>query len=231
MPARIDELEAATVKVDGDSVSLVMPLTDAGLRRLMTMILTPIAITPQEYPQNPEYVQKNPIKAPAASDVGTATLKYFELVNNTMKDLQILNRRAKEYNRTATWHDTYATKIQNFPTTNVDPEVVQYASYLAGGLQTLASSLRGLPVQVDRLGEKVTYKWNMNSFYGPGGVYTPFGYQPAPWEITSNIQEVRQAQQAAIDKSVDERDGIWSQMLAEKARIAAEMSKKYGLKF
>ncbi len=229
--ARIDDLGAAQVKVDGNSVSLVMPLSDAGLRRLMTLILTPIAVSPTEYTPNPEYIKKTPPKAPAASDMGEATLKYFNLVNNTMKDLQILNRRAKEYDRTATWHDTYATKIQNFPTTNVDSEVVQYASYLAGGLQTLASSLRGLPVQVQRLGNKVTYQWNMNNMWGPGGVFTPFGYQPAPWEVTSNIQEVRIAQQEAIDKSVDERDGIWNQMLAEKAKIAAEMSKKYGLKF
>jgi hypothetical protein len=229
--ARIDDLTAATVKVEGNSVSLVMPLSDAGLRRLMTLILTPISVNPKEYQPNPEYAQKNPYKAPAASDVGHATLKYFELVNNTMKDLQILNRRAKEYDRTATWHDTYATKILGFPTTNVDPEVVKYAEYLAGGLHALAQSLRGIPTQVDRLGEKVTYKWNMNNFYGPGGWYTPFGYQPAPWEVTSNIQEVRQAQQEAIDKSVDERDGIWNQMLAEKARIAVEMTKRYGLKF
>jgi len=229
--ARIDDLSAAQVKVEGHSVSLVMPLSDPGLRRLMTLILTPITVNPSEYTPNPEYVKKNPPKPAAPTDVGQATLKYFNLVNNTMKDLQILNRRAKEYDRTATWHDTYATKIQNFPTTNVDPEVVQYASYLAGGLQTLASSLRGLPVQVQRLDNKVTYKWNMNQWAGPGGWYTPFGYQPAPWEITSNIQEVRQAQQEAIDKSVDERDGIWNQMLAEKARIAAEMTKKYGIKF
>lgn len=229
--ARIEDLSAAEVKVEGQSVSLVMPLSDAGLRRLMTLILTPISVNPTEYTPNPEYTQKVPPKQPTTSEMGAATLAYFNLVNNTMRDLQILNRRAREYDRTATWHDTYATKIQNFPTTNVDPEVVQYASYLAGGLQTLASSLRGLPVQVERLGNKVTYKWNMNSWAGPGGVFTPFGYQPAPWEITSNIQEVRQAQQAAIDKSVDERDGIWNQMLAEKARIAAEMTKRYGIQF
>lgn len=229
--ARIEDLTEATVKVEGHSVSLVMPLSDAGLRRLMTMILTPISVNPSEYTPNPEYVKKTPPKPAAPTDVGQATLNYFNLVNNTMRDLQILNRRAKEYQRTATWHDTYATKIQNFPTTNVDSEVVQYASYLAGGLQSLASSLRGVPVQVERLDNKVTYKWNMNNFYGPGGWYTPFGYQPAPWEITSNIQEVRQAQQDAIDRGVDERDGVWNQMLAEKARIAAEMTKKYGLKF
>ncbi len=152
--ARIDDLSAAQVKVDGHSVSLVMPLSDPGLRRLMTMILTPISVNPSEYKPNPEYVKKNPPKPAAQTDVGQATLKYFNLVNNTMKDLQILNRRAKEYDRTATWHDTYATKIQNFPTTNVDPEVVQYASYLAGGLQTLASSLRGLPVRYNVLATK-----------------------------------------------------------------------------
>ena len=229
--ARIDELENAVVKVDGDSVSLVVPLGDASLRRLMTLILTPIHVNPSEYTPNPEYVKKNPPKPVAPSDMGSATLKYFELVNNTVKDLQILNRRAKEYDRTATWHDTYATKIQNFPTTNVDPIAVQYASYIAGGLQALAGSLRGVPVQVDRLGEKVTYKWNMNNFYGPGGVYTGLGYVPAPWEITSNIQEVRQAQQAAIDKGVDERDGIWNQMHAEKSKVASELREKYGLKF
>ncbi len=228
--ARIDELANATVKVEGDSVMLLMPLEDASLRRLMTLILTPIAVNPAEYPQNPDYV-KQPVKAAAPSDVGHATLKYFELVNNTVKDLQILNRRAKEYDRTATWHDTYATKIQNFPIAGIDPEAVQYASYIAGGLQALASSLRGIPVQVERLGDKVTYKWNMNNFYGPAGVYTAFGYHPAPWEITSNIQEVRQAQQEAIDRGADDRDGIWNQMLAEKARMAAELTKKYGLKF
>lgn len=228
--ARIDDLSGATVKVEGQSVSLVMPLSDPGLRRLMSLILTPISIHPSEYKPNPEYVKKNPPKPVAPSDMGHATLKYFELVNNTVKDLQILNRRAKEYNRTATWHDTYATKIQNFPTTNVDPIAVQYASYIAGGLQSLASSLRGVPVQVDRLGNKVVYKWNVNT-WGPGGVYTGLGYVPAPWEITSNIQEVRIAQQDAIDKSADERDGVWNQMLAEKSKVAAELSQKYGLKF
>ncbi len=38
---------------------------------------------------------------------------------------------------------------------------------------------------------------------------TPFGYIPAPWEVTNNIPEVRQAQQDAIDKSNDQREQLW----------------------
>ncbi len=162
--ARIDEVEQATVKTDGESVSLVMPLSDASLRRLMTLILTPIPANPAEL-ATPSKTPPKTVKPAVPVDPGTATKKYFDLVNNTVRDLQILNRRAKEYNRTATWHENYARKIQDFPTTNVDPDAVAYGSYIASCLQSLASSLRGVPVQVQRLDNKVTYQVNTNHFW------------------------------------------------------------------
>ena len=193
----------------------------------MTLILTPVSVQQEEYTPG----QSSPGTPPPPSEAA-ATQKYFTLVNNTVRDLQILNHRAKEYTTTATWHDNYARKISQFPTTGVDPEVVQYAQRIASDLQALAASLRGESVEINRLDNHVTYQWHINNNWsGPGGVWTAAGYHPAPWEVSSNLQEIRNAQDDAAAKSADQRDQIWDSMFSERDSIQGRMAAKYGVKF
>ena len=219
--AHIDEVETADVKIEPTSVVLSSQLADGSFRRLMTLILTPVSVQQKDY---------TPPQAKAPPSEAEATQKYFTLVNNTIRDLQVLNHSAKEYNKTATWHDNYARKIGEFPTDNVDPEVVQYGHDMASALRALAASLRGVPTEVNHLENHINYQINVGA-YGPAGTWTAWGYNPAPWEVSSNLQETRAAQDDAVEKGSSQRDQIWKSMVSERESTQGRMSQKYNVKF
>ncbi len=222
--AHLDDLDTATVKIQSTSVEIAGPISDETLRRLMTFIITPVALQKEEYLPT----ESSKLPPPPQAD---ATQKYFSLVNSTVHNLQILNHRAKDYYKTAQWHENYANKIAGFPTLDVDPDVVKYAQYIVSGLRALAASLRGAGLELTKLDNQVAYQWHVNDFYGPAGTFTAYGYNPAPWEVSSNLQQIRNAQDDAAEKNSDDREKVWTSMGNERDSIRGRMEAKYNTKF
>ena len=222
MGAALDDFEAGQIRIEGKSAVIVAPLSDEGLRRIMTMILTPTPGTHQNS------------SAPATTRPRTVrigipeTVKYYRAVERILTDLERANRRAKNYLRTATWHENFARKIDQLPVSGVDPELVKYGNSISSDLRALAASLRGVPLEVNTLQSSVTY----NAYYDP-----PWGYvgwwggvsgRPATWRVTSNLQAVRAKQSEAIIRGAKQRQQVWKMIEDKRARIRVRMRQKYG---
>jgi len=231
--AALAELDAASVEVKGKTVSLKMELTQSSLEQILTLLMAPLpeqaqqtaAIGPQNS-KNPPAVKSPP---PKVGDLATlaATRSYFQEVTRLLLQLQSLNRRAKNYDKTAAWHENYAARIRQLSPVAVDPAVLQFGANSAARLEALAASLRGIPVDVGLLQNQV--RTTVNVGFWPHGFWSVDGYHPAPWEVNSNLQEVQAAQQEAIVKGADQRNQIWQQIDNERIQVRNAMSAKYGV--
>lgn len=219
--AAIDELRDAQVSLESKSAVLRFTLSDAGLRRVMSLVPMPT----MSYVQPPS---SSASAKPTTADV-PASRRYYKAVNRLVADLQRLNRNAREYQKTATWHDSYAKRIEQLPVVGVDPDMLTYGADIARKLHMLAASLRGTKVDLAALQAQTQYSVHVSPIYGPAGWVTPSGYTPAPWEVASNLGDVRAQQAQAVAAGSNDREQIWRSIEADKVRIRNRMAEKYNI--
>jgi hypothetical protein len=236
----LDSFQASEPKADASSIRLAARFTDEDLRRVMTLVLTP-------HPAQPSDSLPTPPPAPAAGAVtvktpasttarpaprvsGDNNVKYFKAVDQVLKDLTRANHNAKDYARTATWHDNFANKIDQLSTLAVDPDLVAYGTSVSSKLRSIAASLRGVGIEINTLNNAVVYNTRVNPGWEQVGWWT-YGYQPATWEVTSNLAQVREQQAAAVAAGAKDREAVWTMINNERAQIMETMARKYGEAF
>src|SRR5436190_180365 len=151
--AGLDSFQMGEAKADGNSFRLAAKFTDEDLRRVMTLVLTPHPAQSSDAlpsPPPPAATVKTPAPntprpAPRASTDNN--VKYFKSVDQIRKDLTRANRNAKDYARTATWHDNFANKIDQLNTMAVDPDLVAYGTSVSSKLRSIGASLRGIGME------------------------------------------------------------------------------------
>ncbi|MBX3443999.1 MAG: hypothetical protein KF774_16440 [Planctomyces sp.] len=228
--AGLDGFDAGKAEIRGQSLVLTAALSDEDLRRVMSLVTTPHP-SAHETPAPPAAE----VQAPATSAPGPrvsleASRRYLKAVDQVITDLQRANRRAKEYLRTATWHDNFARKIEQLPTVAVDPELVQYGDWVASQLRGLAASLRGVAVDVDTQQRALTWNATFDPGWETTGWWT-WGYRPPSYNVTSNLAEVRQRQAEAVTAGAQGRDQIWLMITEEQTKITRRMEEKFGPEF
>ncbi|MEW4529640.1 hypothetical protein [Maioricimonas sp. JC845] len=236
--AAIDDLADTTDRVDGTSVVLSGPLSDTGLRRIMSLIIAP---HPQQQPaqvaaQTPAATQPPAADAKPADATPDrinegASLQYWNAVNQIITDLERANRRARDYERTATWHENFADKIDDLPIAGVDPVLQAYGADVSSKLRALAVSLRGVPIEVNTLQKSVTYNMHYDPGWAAMNIWGGVGAKPSSYNVTSNLQEVREKQAAAVAAGAQKRVQIWSMIREERATTLRTMRQKYGDSF
>jgi len=257
--ATISDFDKSRVRTIGKSVILQTKLEDENLRRIMSLILTPtpehqsdkekpeISVTkpPETDPQTPKINPNETSSKTTSSRVRIdfdASEKYFSSIDRILADLTKANARAKDYQRTATWHDNFARKIDYLPLTGVDPELIKYGQIISRRLTALAASLRGEGIVVDTQQRSVVYDVNVNpptTGYNPwggwrrgwGGGWGNWNYTPGSWNVSSNLREVRQKQARAAAEGGKERAQIWGFINEERNSMLQKMREKYGEKF
>ncbi|MEZ6053886.1 MAG: hypothetical protein R3C02_21255 [Planctomycetaceae bacterium] len=214
--AAIDEFADSEVSTGHHSVTLRCPLSDDSLRRILSLIVTPSS--PYHAPPKPvaETSKTEPQPTPAA-DSRVATQKYVKAVNGMIDDLQRANRRAKDYFKTATWHDNFARKIMDLPRDGVSPEALDYAQSIASKFRALGASLRGQGVKINADQGTLTYDVNYTPGWASVNIWGGVGYGESAVNVTSNLREVREKQAAAIEQGADEREQIWLMIENERA--------------
>lgn len=221
--AAIPEIESAeAVIIDSDFV-LKTPISDGTLRRVMSMIVAPPTPEPRQTAQSRRTV------TPASP--AEASLTYFQAVDGLVNDLERARRRASDYANTATWHDNYAAKIEQLPTANVEPALVDYGYRTASGLRALGASLRGQAVKVTTQQQSVVYDVQVRPGFVGYNVWGGVGYAPSTWQATSNLQQVRERQAEAVAAGAGEREAVWAKMTDDRASTARAMSEKFGVPF
>jgi hypothetical protein len=156
--------------------------------------------------------------------------KYFKAVDQIIADLRKANNRANNYAQTAVWHERYATKIEQLPAAGVDEDLVQFGERISSDLRALASSLQGSAVDVTALQSSVVYNASVN----PGGYSTGWwstNYVTPTYNITSNLEAVREKQADAVRAGAKDRSTIWNIIGTDRMKTLDAMKKKYGADF
>ena len=166
--AYIEELEAAKVEVAGRSVTFAMDLSDSSLRRVLSLLISPAPPAPEADQTPTPSIPKQALAQPPEQRgrVPQQTRLTLRPSIQSLSDLEMMNRKAKDYAKTATWHDNFARKMDQLPMHGVDQELLEYGADVASKLRSLAASLRGVPLQMNRLQNSITYDVK----YDPGWV-------------------------------------------------------------
>jgi hypothetical protein len=219
--AMLDDLPAARAAASGNAVTLTFRLSDPELARIMALVAPPI--------QGIGSADIIPV-APAGV-TPEATQRYFRAVTRVIDDLKAQNKRARDFEKTAVWHDTAANQIETLPVLNVDPLVVEFGHGTAQRLREIANSLRGVPVQAAILESKVYAV----GFVPRVTVMTPWGPRFNPWifggpqSLQTNLPQIRQQQTELIRQDAENREQLWYQIETQRATVRREIAEKYHL--
>ncbi|MFN3157748.1 MAG: hypothetical protein ACE37I_00450 [Rubinisphaera brasiliensis] len=236
--AMIDEFPSARISTSGNSVVLRCDLSDSSLRRIISLIVPPRApMAPDalvsaatDQPAGTADGNVQPGNAPensqddAAMTAFRANRRYLQAVNRMIDDLNRASQRAADYQKTVTWHETFARKIEALSTVNVDPELVDFGTRTADRFRALASSLRGQGISVNTQNQAITREvtsidpgWVSANYWGG------FGYAPPSVRMKSNLSEVREKQAAAVEKGRLDRSKIWDMIREDQAKMQKYM--------
>ncbi len=218
--ARIEQFDAPDTTAKGNTVTLEVQIDDEGFRRIISLIQTPHADVTH---------LANTAGTDRPAD-GIASRIYFQAVNKLVDNLSRQNRKATEYNQTALWHENFARKIADLSVAGVDPDLAAWGKSVSDHLLALANSLRGTPIEVNKLERKVRVHTQMNAYRYASTPYADL-YRPGTVNMTSNLGDVRAAQNEAILDGNDQRDQIWNMLAEDRAAIQKKMEEKYKIVF
>jgi len=221
--ALVDGIEGSQATADGNEVRLLGELSDEDLRRIMSLVTMP-----HPSAHVPESADA-PTAAPRINSVASA--KYFRSIDQILNDLQKANRRAKDYAKTASWHDNFANKIDQLPTAAVDSELVTFGEFVSAKLRALAASLRGMAIDVTTAQSTLTYNYTVDPGYEQVDWWGGYGYRAPSYNYTSNLQQVREKQAAAVSAGENDRNQVWLMIADERARVLRDMTGKFGSDF
>jgi hypothetical protein len=207
----------------GDNVMLAFKMSDPELARVMSLVLPPGALPP-----NAETIPVTP-----AGPTAAATLKYFKAVNAILDDLQKQKAKALEngmdYEKTAVWVDTAASKIESLSVIGVDQDVVAYGQGTAERLRMVADSLSGVPAKVDELQGQAYAFGTGNSRM----MLTRRGFRFNPWgganSLQTNLGEIRNKQAKVIKDDQANREKLWASIDGKRSETRAGIASKYGV--
>lgn len=221
--ADIDELANTPPTIKGKSVSIRTTLTDASLRRILSLVTTPGTSggTPPD--------KSNKAEASSVADLAQ-TLRYFRTVNQVINDLgqftiRDVTRKKENYVNSALWYDTFANKIDQLSIQGVDPDMVKFGTSISAKLRALASSLRGLKIQLNAYDS-----YAVETSVATGGLFwSPYGYGFSPGGVAmdSNISTVRTRQADLVAQAAPDRERVWSVIQQDRILIRQKMSEKY----
>lgn len=218
--ARIDTLANAEASIRENSFVLETQVEEQGLRRILSLIQT----------QHPAEAATEPATTQLPEANSIASLRYYKGIVAAVNDLGFQTRKAKDYEKTALWHENYAAKIEGMSTRGVDPELAAWGYDVAQKLRALAGSLKGLPVQVDQLNRQIrvdVQTFNRRVATTEWGAF----FRPEGFTTTTNLQDVRAAQQDLIAKDQEDRANIWAMLEQDRQAVVSKMKEKYGVDF
>lgn len=233
----------------GAVLSVDTNLSDVGLRRILSLILSPFPQSPTSSGAVASDDNGRPVKTNGTPPPKTAPKQdhddfyrqnrnYYVAVQRALRDLQDQKTWASNYNEVAGWFDKYAQKIENLPAAGIDPELVDFATDVASKLRTLANTTRGMVIEVNAAQSKLVYRTDvtpMNMYGGWGGGWGwgwgGWGGWGAHWSVTSNLEDVRAEQAASMSTNAKQCDQIRSALKERNDDMRRRMEQKYGNDF
>ncbi|MEZ5941583.1 MAG: hypothetical protein R3C18_09340 [Planctomycetaceae bacterium] len=237
--SELEDFEHAVVSVSGNSVILRTALSDVSFRKILSLVVSPHGA------QGAGGTTTEP-SPPTSNDQAPydlmASKRYYRAIIKNLEDLEnIYNSSANSYNRTAGWHNSYANRIERMSTAGVHPSLQEFAGSISKNLRVLADSLRGSQIELQRLDNQIVYRTEYRYeprtgfewWWGPprtinGPVMTPDNTRAI---VHTNVDEVRQEQQKAIEAGAAQRTQVWKLMSDQRDQVEAEMKRAFGRVF
>lgn len=216
------------------SLALEGPLTDDGLRRMMSLLALDAATL-----ENPEADQAASITASADAQKQSQALasqRYFRGVGKYIDDINRLER-AGSLGQAVMWIENYARKVESLPAKHVDPDLAQYGAYVAQTFRSIVDQASGLATQADAAYQPVVSDYRIG--YLPtartvnyGGdfqrMYAPYGYA----QVDPQATQQRMAQSdGEIAKAIQQAEASLQQLVKDHETVRQKLTEKYGVKF
>jgi hypothetical protein len=206
----LSDFQKAKVVADDQTVKLQVKLSDEGLIRIMSIFMPPSPESLQQASAGPK-LESNGVSL-------DATKRYYQAVSTMLADIKRMTKSATDYPKTATWHETYATRIENLSPLYVDPDVLKFGETQAGRLRAIARSLRGAAANVSALEGGTIY---VGAAVG--------SYFDSSMNIQSNVAEIRSRQAEFVRKDADRRLDLWDQIESDQRNLVKSIRARYGL--
>jgi hypothetical protein len=195
------------------SMTLSGALTTSDLRHILSLFA---------FPGPPD--EEEPKEVVDAVSV-PATKRYLAAVDVILGDLRKL-KESPDYTKMATWNDKAAARLDQLNRRAVDPIAVGAAVDCARRLKAVAGSLRGVPINLNELGNKpaIGVSPNLGLMTGWWGVRPMIN-------IELNFREIHAAQQKVIDDDQQRRVTVWSQIDEILADTRQRLTDKHKTRF
>lgn len=230
MHMSLDEFEEAEVTSQSKAVTLSMNLSDESLRRVLSLITSP----PPPHGAHDESIPSEPTpqheRVSRVENELAASQRYYRSVTQIIDDIDRINRSSKS-SRSATWLDNFARRIDHLPTAGVERDLLGFGRRVSERIRALAASLRGQSVQVNADQQTLVYNVDYKPGWVSGSYWGVVGYGESSYKVTSNLQEVRERQAAAVTKGSQQRIQIWNLVTRDRAEIENRMRTLHGDEF
>jgi hypothetical protein len=211
----LDKWEASFTET---SMTLSGDLSMSDLRRILSLFAFPEATGEES-----EKGDGNPVSVGASKN-------YMAAVQSILKDLR-KTRDQKAYEKTATWHDKAAEQIEHLNQRGVDPVALAAAREVSKRMRAIASSLRGVPIDMEKLNREAYYY----SQASVGATVNGFGRVQfgvfGPTQVDTNYPQIQAEQAKVIADDEKRRSEAWSQIDRILTDARQKLTDKYKVPF
>jgi hypothetical protein len=231
--AMLDEFPAWTAEVEGNHLALTGDLTNDGMQRIFSLLELDAAVVHAPTPYDPPPTPKEAM--------AKATRRYFKAVSKYVESSQRLSR-ADSVGQAIMWLENFARRVQNLPTKNVDPDVIEYGKYVAQTFQSVTDLAYGVEQKLDELAVQEQNVTNYNIGLLPtantvnyGGYrmreYVPYGYAQIDPQAAKAAQQQRQRTEDEIYQANQQAADTLTKLAADHETVRKNLNDRYGPKF
>ena len=229
--ASINGLQSWTEATKGNEISLSGRLTSGGLRRLMSVIESPVTSDPVVH-------AKETVSPGDLPDLQIkASRDHFHAVTRMFNDLKEDMRNSKNLASTSLWFDKYARRIERLPILHVDEDMLNYSAFVADSLRQAGGTVRTMGIQSNVRQKQIIsssagYGYTASYRHGRYGSYGGYGvaYNPAAEMkgIAAERRVVRAEEKAVAATDVQQ---LRQAVISATTDIRRKMTQKYQVEF
>ena len=177
----VDEFETWKPGVAGKQFTLEGTLETAGMRRVTSLFDAPPSLQTPE----PAMAAPMPMQDPKQATIA-ASQEYYRTIVKLLDELRGKRNTSDFYtwSQIGTWYEKYARHIDRLPIVNVDPDLLQYGSFVSSSLRDAGNSLKGIAPKTALKVQQVPDQYNTSSTYVPVGSNWAGSYGVYAWNST-----------------------------------------------
>jgi len=219
-------IESWTFTAAGPTVTCQGNLSDQALRQLLSLLQSPspdMATAAASGQPSPGTAQPAPANKAA---MGAASAKYFNSISVMLDNV----RPGSSLGEQAGWLSRYATRIDQLPVVNVDPEMLSWGASVSASLRAASSILEAGQQRVTAAAQTGTAPVGSYSagMYDSGEEQRDAQYRA---DLENYRRQNRQASQQIRSQVTQEANKPLQAATDSRGRIRATMAERYGADF